>query len=1481
MGLSDEQSDALARFLTGVSAKGVVRRVRTPAGIARYKQPINSVIVPDVLPNSVERASDVLDGANAGDVDPNVLHPNVIDYQSGGIGHLDNETRSIVGFVKTSALSDMKGNETDDDQIDVITEDIRKNGIREPLVIEFNPKSGLMYVGDGNHRLTVAEKLGYEWVPARVLVSRYEWSEDGIEAIKKNGGSPRDSGKTEEDSPWKGNLGEAYWPREMHPTFLLGDAVYVGSMRTRDNTQGKKSVAEYLVDLQNILSELEAKGVQRHVRDVEFWGAPYGTPLPLPPGFKKPKELVKKRPKISPEKAKKAKFARLDVKDADPEVIAAARDITEMKWKGFSTTVNLRKSSLEKGVFWISGDVYKDGKKVGFYQRVLDYEDREMENAGLVLSPSVQGQGFAERFYKHVEEKAYEQGIRRVRIFANIDVGGYAWARRGFNFRDQAQRELFKDVVQMFADSEPGEVITLYGINYTVTPSVIAQAQRLLRRWRSVTPLELSQLGERARSMRTTKTTRGGRKVPMWPGKSLMLGSGWRGIKPLTKPKGKKDAIEDYMDQIEKLIPYAETMFIPDDVFEPHKGNESDYNILGADLFYDPPLNFVADLETKSEYGTYEEKGVRRVRDPEYWGVPYGTIIVPGMKPNGPNSTARRTQQTTHDTVARKPDINDAITIWKGDTGCRAIRQSAYDLLGYDLDERTRFDPPLNEEYISKFRERHDTDSLANIMLDRIRKAEPSEKYAYRTVWVDSLDSSLPRDVLADLKSTDTIDVPLASFSLSREIAEGFNGAGILFVLEPGAKGFRARWEEEFISGGRFKVVSVRDSGRGRFIKVVIRQIGVFDSKGKIVESKAVNRKPIWKHDYLFDTPTYFIEIKNFLFGTYEEKGVRRVRDVEYWGMPYGTIITPGMKPRSITDADIPRMGETHYSESNPPPYLYRAVSEDDWRGIQDRGYMQSDERMNVAQYEGTVAADRDPSFYLPWGIGAQGRILRIKYDPADMWWRDSDGYWKTNSKIPLSRIDATTDLYVDQEKPEDYTPARLLRNFRSKITRAIHDVPGFEGYGIPAALREYEWQEGNALDRWDREVTKESLTKYLDDLDKYLTELSANVEENAFNADQQTYDDLVAGVRPLIRQAREGLERPGLFGNPEPEYSSAIQMRLPGMPKKPEVSETDRERLDRIRENDDRDDARRSARYMQGLIDKYNRWFLFDEDNPDVTRSESILYGEFGVEVADLEYGDASRDQVISSGDWIRFGGCRQIREAAYDILGFDRHEIFADPHLHGGDPGWGGADWEASRPEASAYHILEKLRDSERSDMPLYRGIGILGFDQEAFIEDLRVGGTFDLPVASFTGDETTARAFGEDILFKIERGARYVQGAFMGIPDSVVEQMEEQSGTRIYEEDFYEDPKYSELVSGGRFKVTHVKQDGATFIVTIRQVGVFDPDTGLAKKAINRRWKYAYLFDSSLPALIADTVVPRVENRDTRSNKPSNAKRGNDAR
>jgi len=1205
MKLSDAQIEALAELLVGFQDKGVTRRVRTPAGRRKFGQQIGEVIVPDVV-KALSRAKVIWKG----DTGCRAIRQSAYEI----LGYDLNEQTALDPVQDETYIRDYRRkNQTDELAVAMIGELSRSSKIDAPLYRTVAPtiegagfEDIIKSLKDTDTfdiplvAFSKSRKVAESFVGGGIMFVL----EPGAKGIPVRYESEVVTGGRFKVVSVKGTSGR--WTK----VTLKQVGVYDSAGRYREVKVASKKIwrYDYIFDGRAFSNtdDLDTKGAQRHVRDVAFWGAPYGTPLPLPTGFVKPKEVFKKRPKkIAPDKAKKARLKRLDHKDADPEVAEVARDITEMEWGGFTTSVNLKKSSLERGVFWISGDIFKDGEKVGYYQRILDYDSKEMENGGLVLKPEYQGQGFAERFYDHVESAAWEQGMRKIRINANIDVGGYAWARRGFKFRDAEQRDLFKDAVKVIADADPGDIITLYGIDYTATPSLIAAAQKLMRNWRSVTPLDIAQLGERARSIRATKTTKSGRVVPMWPGKSLMLGSSWFGVKPIANPGKTKDAIFDYVAEIEQLIPYAESMFVPGDVFEPHEGNESDYNILGADLFYDPPLNNIPDQEHKD---------------------------------------------------------------------------------------------------------------------------------------------------------------------------------------------FR---------------------------------------------------------------------------GTYEEKGVRRVRDVEYWGMPYGTIITPGMKPvrlPSITESDIPSMGSTNYSESKPPPYLYRAVSEEDWSGIQDRGFMQSDERMNVAANEGTVAADRDPSFYLPWGIGAQGRILRIKYDPADMWWRDSDGYWKTNSKIPLARIDATTDRYIDQDKPENYTPERLLRNFRNKITRAIQDVPGYEGYGIPAALREREWEIGNALDRG--EVTKESLTKYLDELETYLAALRADVEENAFNADQKTYDDLVANVSPLINQARETLKRPGLFDNPEPEYSSAIQMRLPGMPKPNPVvpAATDEIRASR-REKATVGYAREEAEAIRRLV----RLTRIDDDSPEGREASRTLYNEYGISFDDLSW----ENPFASGGDWQLFGGCRDIRTAAYDILGYDvidEEENIADPHLtSGGDPGWGQAQSSARAPYGYAYALLSDLNEADRVDIPLWRGVELYSYSNaKRFVEELQQDKTFDLPLASFAGRRKDAERFGDSVIFRVQPNAKAVQGGFMGYDED--------------DERYYADDSFimSEMVTGGRFAVVSVKEDSrGRFIVTIRQVATFNPDTGLATKKPNRRWKYANLFDNSLTALSINAVVVDALNSDTRSNKPSEAERGQNAR
>ena len=300
----------------------------------------------------------------------------------------------------------------------------------------------------------------------------------------------------------------------------------------------------------------------------------------------------------------------------------------------------------------------------------------------------------------------------------------------------------------------------------------------------------------------------------------------------------------------------------------------------------------------------------------------------------------------------------------------------------------------------------------------------------------------------------------------------------------------------------------------------------------------------------------------------------------------------------------------------------------------------------------------------------------------------------------------------------------------------------------------------------------------------------------------------------------------------------SPRQLELPGMPKPIEsVSAINDETRASRRETSIIGFAREEYEDIERLL----RFTRIDEYSPEGREASRELYNRYGIAYEDGPWANT----YASGGDWLLFGGCRDIRNAAYDILGFnveDDEENIADPHLSSeSDPGWGQAKSSAKAPYGYAYALLKDLNEAEKSPIPLWRGVELYNYSNaQRFIEDLKKEDTFDLPLASFAGRRRDAERFGDSVIFRLQVGARGIQGGFMG-----------------YDEDddkeyAYDSLEMSEVVTGGRFKVTNVSQDRqGRFVVSIKQVATFNPDSGIATKMINRRWKYAYLFDNSLRA------------------------------
>lgn len=144
-------------------------------------------------------------------------HPNMNDYRDGGSGGIG-ESRTVVGPVKTSFLKDAPGNATVRERVEYQKERLRSGeGFQDPIQVYVDPKTGKFFVGEGNHRLRAALELGEEYVPVRVYTRR----KIDDDFISQPGGKV---GTVEvPTSPWRGGLGEEYWPPEIHPSFIFGD----------------------------------------------------------------------------------------------------------------------------------------------------------------------------------------------------------------------------------------------------------------------------------------------------------------------------------------------------------------------------------------------------------------------------------------------------------------------------------------------------------------------------------------------------------------------------------------------------------------------------------------------------------------------------------------------------------------------------------------------------------------------------------------------------------------------------------------------------------------------------------------------------------------------------------------------------------------------------------------------------------------------------------------------------------------------------------------------------------------------------------------------------------------------------------------------------------------------------------------------------------------------------------------------------------
>lgn len=74
----------------------------------------------------------------------------------------------------------------------------------------------------------------------------------------------------------------------------------------------------------------------------------------------------------------------------------------------------------------------ENGRSIGTYTRVIDLKNNDAESSYFKMSSSEQGKGEGKTLLAANVKMYQELGLDKVEVHANIDVGGYAWAKYGY-----------------------------------------------------------------------------------------------------------------------------------------------------------------------------------------------------------------------------------------------------------------------------------------------------------------------------------------------------------------------------------------------------------------------------------------------------------------------------------------------------------------------------------------------------------------------------------------------------------------------------------------------------------------------------------------------------------------------------------------------------------------------------------------------------------------------------------------------------------------------------------------------------------------------------------------------------------------------------------------------------------------------------------------------------------------------------------------
>lgn len=208
------------------------------------------------------------------------------------------------------------------------------------------------------------------------------------------------------------------------------------------------------------------------------------------------------------------------------------------EYAGFAVTVNQRGVQVDTTKLSFAAGIKLGSKAVGDTAYEFMHRDDQLVAEFLLLSlhEDAQGQGFAGRFVPEMEQWCWDSGVAYIGLDAGLSGGGYTWASRGYDWWDHEQAGVV--VIPRLTLELGGLTATLRHLDPESERGAwllqqLTVAQDVLDRLRGAqfgsveypTPYEVSQAGRRPGQASSTNPQE------WWIGKTVMMGSRWRGVK--------------------------------------------------------------------------------------------------------------------------------------------------------------------------------------------------------------------------------------------------------------------------------------------------------------------------------------------------------------------------------------------------------------------------------------------------------------------------------------------------------------------------------------------------------------------------------------------------------------------------------------------------------------------------------------------------------------------------------------------------------------------------------------------------------------------------------------------------------------------------------------------------------------------------------------------------------------------------------------